>query len=99
MPGMAIQFHCPGCGQPIEVDDEWASKLVACPYCRRTVSAPVQSTLDVREVVPSAKPVATSESAAPTTPSGWPGQAAAGGNIVALVAFALSMSAILAMLI
>lgn len=37
---MAIQFHCPGCGQPIEVDDIYASKSAACPYCRRVVNVP-----------------------------------------------------------
>lgn len=42
---MAIQFHCPGCQQPIEVDQEYAGQTAACPYCRRVVSVPLQSTL------------------------------------------------------
>jgi len=41
---MAIQFQCPSCRQPIEVDDEWAAQPVACPYCQKTVTAPETST-------------------------------------------------------
>jgi len=37
---MPIQFHCEGCGQPIEVDDDAAHQPVTCPYCRRTGTAP-----------------------------------------------------------
>lgn len=40
---MAIRFACPSCGQPIEIDDEWAGQSVACPYCRRVVAAPRES--------------------------------------------------------
>lgn len=40
---MAIQFPCASCQQPIEVDDAWADKAVACPYCRKVVTAPAQS--------------------------------------------------------
>lgn len=40
---MAIQFPCPSCRQPIEVDDEWASSHVGCPYCHKTVLAPAVS--------------------------------------------------------
>ncbi len=43
---MAIQFRCPGCEQPIEVDDEFAGQTAACPYCRRVVHVPTESTLD-----------------------------------------------------
>jgi hypothetical protein len=42
---MAIQFHCPGCSQPIEVDDVHAGQAAACPYCRRVVSVPTESSL------------------------------------------------------
>jgi hypothetical protein len=42
---MAIQFRCPGCSQPIEVDDVHAGQKAACPYCRRVVSVPDESTL------------------------------------------------------
>lgn len=55
---MAIQFQCPGCGQPVEVDDEWASRPVACPYCRRTVTAPAESTYRTETSPPVASPIA-----------------------------------------
>jgi len=41
---MAIQFLCPGCNQPIEVDAEHAGKSAACPYCRQVVAVPLEST-------------------------------------------------------
>ncbi len=41
---MAIQFACPSCREPIEIDDEWAGQAVTCPYCRHVVSAPTSST-------------------------------------------------------
>jgi hypothetical protein len=40
---MAIRFYCPACTRPIEVDDEWVSRRVTCPYCRRVISAPSES--------------------------------------------------------
>ena len=43
--GMAIQFTCQSCHQPIEVDDEWAGQPVGCPFCSRVVTAPTVSTL------------------------------------------------------
>lgn len=42
---MAIQFACPSCGQPIEIDEEWADSPVSCPYCQKVVTAPGESTL------------------------------------------------------
>ena len=53
---MAIQFLCPGCNQPIEVDDDQAAKRAACPYCRQVVTVPEQSTYRPEESVPSARP-------------------------------------------
>jgi hypothetical protein len=47
---MAIQFHCVGCSQPIEVDNEFAGRTAMCPYCRRVVTVPAESTL--RELAP-----------------------------------------------
>ncbi len=41
---MAIQFNCPSCTQPIEVDDEVAGQAAACPYCGKVVTVPQQST-------------------------------------------------------
>lgn len=40
---MAIQFHCVACAKPIEIDDEWAGRLVECPYCHETITAPAFS--------------------------------------------------------
>lgn len=56
---MAIRFQCGACAQPIEIDDEWGSKAVACPYCRKTVTAPAESTLVEIDEIPTAKPLAT----------------------------------------
>jgi len=42
---MAIQFACPSCGQPIEIDEEWADSPVSCPYCQKVVTAPGETTL------------------------------------------------------
>jgi hypothetical protein len=57
---MTIQFQCPACEQPIEVDAEWASRLVACPYCHKTVTAPADSTLAPGMATPTASPLSTS---------------------------------------
>jgi hypothetical protein len=43
---MAIQFACPSCRQPIEIDDDHGGRQVSCPYCQNVVSAPTVSTLD-----------------------------------------------------
>jgi len=51
---MAIRFHCAACSQPIEVDDEWALKLVACPYCRKTVTAPAETQIEAVAPIPTA---------------------------------------------
>jgi hypothetical protein len=40
---MPIRFPCPGCNQPLEVDNEWGGQTVACPYCRRVITAPTSS--------------------------------------------------------
>lgn len=40
---MAIQFQCVACAKPIEIDDEWAGRLVECPYCHETITAPAFS--------------------------------------------------------
>jgi len=56
---MAIRFQCGACAQPIEVDAEWASKPVLCPYCRKSVTAPAESQLDL-EQIPAASPAGAS---------------------------------------
>lgn len=62
---MAIQFVCPGCSQPIEVDDEIGGRSAACPYCQHVVSVPLQSTYQTDAPV-TASPV--EQSAAPGAP-------------------------------
>lgn len=88
---MAIRFLCSNCQKPIEIDDEWASKSVACPFCRTTVSAPEATTWTETQHVPVASPAGA---LAPPT-----GEAASEGtghterpssNRLAVVAFALS---------
>lgn len=68
---MAIQFQCPGCKQPIEVDDEHAGKTAACPYCRGVITVPQQSTYEP-EPIPPARPTAPDSGA---TPEGWNAEA------------------------
>lgn len=92
---MAIRFQCPSCSQPIEVDDELAQRLVACPYCRKTITAPAQSTLPDPERLPLASPLGSS-----MVPHGppFPRQQsplytpAESKNALAVVAFALACS-------
>lgn len=64
---MAIQFQCPSCRQPIEIDDQWAAHPVACPYCQRVVTAPPQSTWPADEV-----PTAREAGSDDTRPSAVP---------------------------
>jgi hypothetical protein len=66
---MAIRFSCPSCRQPIEVDDNWAGQTVACPYCRRVVTAPAQSSWPP-PVIPVAAPA--TGGIAPPPPPGIP---------------------------
>lgn len=61
MTPMTIRFQCGACSQPIEVDDEWASRTVACPYCRKTIIAPGESTLTDLSHVPTASPLRVGE--------------------------------------
>lgn len=58
---MAIQFACPSCTQPIEVDDTYAGRNAICPYCRREVVVPASSTYAAAGVV-----------ARPAQPGGFP---------------------------
>ncbi len=86
---MTIRFQCGSCSQPIEVDDELASKVVGCPYCRNTVTAPTESTLAQPDRIPVASPLDASGGtfqAASTPPTGYAG-AQAQSNPLAIVAF------------
>lgn len=88
---MAIRFQCGSCRQPIEIDDEWASKLVACPYCRKTITAPAVSQLDEPDRIPTATPLRP-----PTSDAGEGTIATQNASLqdhpnrIAIVAFALS---------
>lgn len=62
---MPIQFRCPGCEQPIEVDDAYATQSATCPYCRRLVTVPAASTYDAAGA-PVARP-----STVPTDGPAW----------------------------
>lgn len=53
---MAIQFLCPACRQPIEVDDDAANQTVTCPYCQKVVTAPAQSDQGIRPQPYDARP-------------------------------------------
>ncbi len=59
---MNIQFPCKSCGKYIEVDGEWANRLVQCPYCSSTVTAPERSEAKPEHAGegPQITPVATS---------------------------------------
>lgn len=52
---MPIQFFCPACRQPIEVDDEVANQTVTCPYCQKVVMAPPRSDPTIRHSAPDAR--------------------------------------------
>ena len=101
---MAIRFQCGGCNQPIEVDDEWGGRVVACPYCRRVASAPSVSTLDPGDAIPVASPIGMAPTAGSTVPPAIPGMSRASamvappGNAFAVTAFALSLLLVAVML-
>ncbi len=85
---MAIRFQCGSCNQPIEVDDPWGGRTVACPYCHSTVTAPSASTLDDLDDIPTASPVVAAGIDAGDPVSVQPGESS---NVVALVAIILAM--------
>ncbi len=87
---MAIRFQCSSCSQPIEVDDEWACQPVGCPYCRRTITAPAQSTLTAVHQIPLASPLGGSPTAAAAFARG------PAGHGVAVAAFVLAMVVMIA---
>jgi len=80
---MSIRFQCSACGQPIEIDEEWALKTVACPYCRRLITAPAESTLAPSADIPTASPVGGGGLPVALRP-------ASAGNTVAILAFVLA---------
>lgn len=54
---MPIQYSCPSCRQPIEMDDEFSGREATCPYCRTIGTVPPASTL--MAPVGAARPVGT----------------------------------------
>ena len=93
---MAIQFNCPGCQQPVEVDDEWAGQHVACPFCHRVVTTPNESTLASSIIPPTARRLSPS-------PDGnfgaQPDAAIHGHNTLAKIGFGFSLVAVLLLLL
>jgi hypothetical protein len=74
---MAIQFPCPSCKQPIEVDDEYAGQSAACPYCRRVVNVPTESLGEVRPAAMARPTLSASEGEA----RGEPREVPTGGEV------------------
>jgi hypothetical protein len=92
---MAIRFQCSGCSQPIEVDDEWAQKFVACPYCRRTITAPAESTLPDPSQIPTATRLEQPQVPADLLPPFGPTRPAVPtSNVIAKVAFGLACTVV-----
>ena len=92
---MTIRFQCGSCSQPIEVDDEWSAKPVACPYCRKTVTAPIESTLGDPAAFQAATPIETVRPGVqpvPIHPDATPPPLAK--NTLAIVSLALAISAV-----
>ena len=94
---MAIRFQCSSCSQPIEVDDEWASKAVACPYCRTTITAPAESTIADLSEIPTASPLVTGQAAPTQAPSSVYVEASLAHhpNRIAMVSFVLACGEVL----
>jgi DNA-directed RNA polymerase subunit RPC12/RpoP len=85
---MAIQFPCGACGQPVEIDDEWGGKTVACPFCHSQIIAPTESSLGDSEPVPMAS--AVQGSTPPTIQAVHAPQPVVGTNRLAIVAVVLA---------
>lgn len=97
MPGMAIRFQCGACSQPIEVDDEWSLRAVACPYCRKTITAPSESTLGDLARIPMASPLLAvgSAFALPTLAPGSYATRDSNANPLAVAAFILAAAMVI----
>lgn len=83
---MVLQFLCPSCGHPIEIDDEWATQSVACPYCRNTVTAPAESNFVSPSSVPEARPFGVGTDGTVLQPPSDDSR----GNRAAVIGFGLS---------
>ena len=74
------------------MDDGWALKAVACPYCRKTVTAPSESTLGDLNRIPMASPLMVGGAAValPTPSLGASAASDSTKNPVAVAAFILA---------
>ena len=97
---MAIRFQCGACSQPIEVDDEWAQRAVACPYCRKTITAPSESTLGDLSRIPMASPLMAVGSAValPTLATSSYAPPDSNANPLAVAAFILATAMVILLL-
>jgi DNA-directed RNA polymerase subunit RPC12/RpoP len=97
---MAIRFQCGACSQPIEVDDEWALRAVACPYCRKTITAPSESTLGDLSRIPMASPLLDVGSAValPTPAASSYASPDPNANPLAVAAFILAAAMVILLL-
>ena len=96
---MSIQFLCPACSQPIEVDDQWSARPVACPFCRKTVTAPAASTFEPLAAPPAASAVPVPQPGAELDARTQARAGLAGGNALAVWALGLASAALLLNLI
>jgi len=77
---MAIQYYCPSCSKPIEVDDSYGNHAATCPYCGAVTNVPAASTY---------RPDALGAPPPPPRTEAWsagvgPGGASAGANAAGL---------------
>lgn len=82
---MEIRFPCPSCKQPIEIDQEWASRAVACPYCRKTVTAPAESTLGPIDDIPMGRPLSAPQMPSDEHPATQPPTPSSTLSVAALI--------------
>ena len=100
---MSIQFHCPACGQPIEVDDDAANLPVTCPHCRRVSNAPTatEPNFDPRPrsaPTGSARPISTQNLGGYQNPNAYPPAPLAQGNAMGLIALGCILASVLMMI-
>jgi hypothetical protein len=70
---MSISIHCPTCGSQALASDDYVGKKVVCPRCKATitVTAPVDPSIHLLEVIPIAAPVLPAPPV-PTAPPAGP---------------------------
>jgi len=70
---MSISIHCPTCGSQALASDDYVGKKVVCPRCNATitVTAPVDPSINLLEVIPIAAPVSPTPPAGPVAVEQW----------------------------